>query len=249
MERLPYVYLASRIRSKYGTPLTPAAAGRDAWGFDDYHPIKQKGSNLNKSGGIGYTIIDALDTLHIMGLEEEFKEARDWVATDLTFDREGKLNTFEITIRVLGGLLSAYNLSKDQIFLDKAIDLADRMMPIFDTQSGLPLSFVDLAERKGIPDNDNRGMVSTAEATTLQLEFKYLSHLTDDYSYWKAAEKVMEIVRRVGTDSGLVPIFMTCVLNSMVLLLLIFPRHEDGNFITSEIRFGSRGDSYYEYLL
>jgi hypothetical protein len=192
----------------YGTPLIPTAAGRDAWGFDDYHPIAKKGSNLNKSGGIGYTIIDALDTLFIMGLDDEFKEARKWVAEDLSFDREGKINTFELTIRVLGGLLSAYHLSNDDIFLEKAVDLAERIMPIFDTKSGLPLSYVDLADRKGIPDQSNRGMISTAEAATLQLELKYLSHLTDDYSYWKAAEKVMEIIRRASTSSGLVPIFM-----------------------------------------
>lgn len=127
-----------------------------------------------------------------MGLKEEFAEARQWVAKDLTFNRHGKFNTFEITIRVLGGLLSAYHLSHDAIFLEKSIDLAERIMPVFLTASGIPLSFVDLAERKGIPDTDNRGMSSTAEAATLQLEFKYLSYLTDDYVYWNAVEKVIE---------------------------------------------------------
>jgi hypothetical protein len=126
----------------------------------------------------------------IMGLDEEFAEARDWVANELTFNRDGKFNTFEITIRVLGGLLSAYHLSDDQIFLDKAIDLAERILPVFETQSRLPLSFVNLAQKTGQQDDDNRGMVSTAEAATLQLEFKYLSHLTDDYAYWNAVEKV-----------------------------------------------------------
>lgn len=163
---------------------------------------------MNTAGGIGYTIIDALDTLLIMGLDDEFKEAKKWVAEDLSFDRGGKVNTFEITIRVLGGLLSAYHLSNDDIFLEKAVDLAERIMPVFDTKSGLPLSYVDLAERQGIADQSNRGMSSTAEAATLQLELKYLSHLTDDYSYWKAAEKVMDIIRRASTNSGLVPIFM-----------------------------------------
>ncbi|CAG8628238.1 1350_t:CDS:2, partial [Acaulospora colombiana] len=80
-----------------------SAAGRDAWGFDEYHPVKRKGTNLSSDGGIGYTIVDTLDTMHIMGLEQEFAEAREWVARELTFDREGKFNTFEITIRVLGG--------------------------------------------------------------------------------------------------------------------------------------------------
>lgn len=53
---------------------------------------------------------------------------------------------------------------------------------------------INLHQRKGIPDSDNNGLSSTAEAATLQLEFKYLSYLTDDDTYWKAAEKVIFIV-------------------------------------------------------
>ncbi|KAG8825522.1 mannosyl-oligosaccharide alpha-1,2-mannosidase [Serendipita sp. 401] len=207
---------------------------RDAWGYDDYHPIKRKGENLSSSGGIGYTIVDALDTLHIMGLHDEFAEAREWVANELSFDRDDKYNAFEVTIRVLGGLLSAYHLSQDEIFLEKATDLGERLLAIFNTNSGIPLSFVNLAKREGLPDSDNNGLSSTAEAATLQLEFKYLAHLTDDLTYWKAAEKVMDVIRNAGGMTGLVPIFM---------------RPEQGVFMTSEIRFGSRGDSYYEYLL
>lgn len=143
-----------------------------------------------------------------MGLHDEYQEAKQWITDELTFDREGKVNTFELTIRVLGGLLSAYHLSHDEILLEKAIDLAERTMPVFETKTGLPLSFIDLATRQGIHDLDNRGMVSTAEAATIQLEFKYLSYLTDDYSYWKAAEKTMETIRKAGGDSGLVPIFL-----------------------------------------
>jgi mannosyl-oligosaccharide alpha-1,2-mannosidase len=126
-----------------------------------------------------------------MDLKDEFAEARQWVNSELTFDRPGKFNTFEITIRVLGGLLSAYHFSHDAIFLEKAVDLADRIMPVFLTASGLPVSFIDLKAREGRSDSDNGGMVSNAEAGTLQLEFKYLSHLTDDYAYWNAVEKVI----------------------------------------------------------
>lgn len=50
------------------------------------------------------------------------------VAVPLTFEAS------QITIRVLGGLLSAYHLSgNDTMFLEKAVDLADRLMPAFDT--------------------------------------------------------------------------------------------------------------------
>ena len=64
------------------------------------------------------------------------------------------------------------------------------MLPAFDTPSGLPLSSIDLAKREGIPDHGSNGRVSTAEVSTLQLEFRYLSHLTDDDVYWRTVEKV-----------------------------------------------------------
>jgi len=51
----------------------------------------------------------------------EFELARDWVARNLSFTRDAYVSTFEITIRVLGGLLSAYHISQDQVFLDKAV--------------------------------------------------------------------------------------------------------------------------------
>ena len=51
----------------------------------------------------------------------EFKEARDWVAYNLTFDVRRDVNLFECTIRILGGLLSAYHLSADKMFLKKAV--------------------------------------------------------------------------------------------------------------------------------
>lgn len=49
---------------------------------------------------------------------------------------------------------------------------------------------VNLGKREGVPDRDNNGLVSTAEAATLQLEFRYLSFLTDEDVYWKKAERV-----------------------------------------------------------
>ncbi|GAA5979464.1 hypothetical protein JCM11641_005403 [Rhodosporidiobolus odoratus] len=226
---------------------------KDAFGFDDYHPISHTGGNMSPAGPVGYFVIDSLDSLLITGLKEEYQRARDWVA-DLSFDLDDKFHTFEITIRVLGGLLSAFHLSgeTDGMLLDKAVNLADRLLPAFDTPSGLPLSFVNLAKRTGIPDADNRGMTSVAEAGTLQvrfnyslpvrstltlvllqLEMKYLSELTGNPVYWQKAEKVMEVIRAQPSKDGLVPIFM---------------RPDTGSFVFSDIRLGSRGDSYYEYL-
>ncbi|KAI0778922.1 glycoside hydrolase [Trametes elegans] len=207
---------------------------RDAMGDDEYHPISHKGTNLTEAGGIGYTVVDSIDTMLIMGLHDEYARARDWIATKMSFERDADFNTFETTIRVLGGLLSAYTLTEDQMYLEKAKDLADRIMPAFDTPSGLPLSYINLGKRAGSRTVDNKGLVSTAEVSTLQLEFRYLSYLTDNETYWDVAEKVMEVIKRSSLTTGLAAIFMN---------------PEDGRFVMSAIRLGSRGDSYYEYLL
>lgn len=201
MRGAPMVCLVWALPILYST--TPE---RDAMGCDEYHPISKKGSNLTEAGGIGYTVVDALDTIMMMGLDEEYVRARKWVDEKLDFEKDGQFNTFEVrlnhgsqscihlvqtTIRVLGGLLSAYHLSGgDKLYLDRAVDVADRIMYTFDTPSGLPLPMINLAKRVGIPDRDYPHLVSTAEVSTLQLELRYLSILTGEDSYWDKAENV-----------------------------------------------------------
>jgi len=181
---------------------------RDAWGCDEYHPISRKGSNLTGTG-IGFTIVDSIDTLLIMDLKEEFQRAREWVAKSLDFDQDGNVNVFETTIRVLGGLLSAYHLSgNDTLFLSKAIDLGDRLLGAFSSPSGIPYASINLASRKGIAAHFSGGASSTSEATTLQLEFKYLSYLTDNEEYWRKAEEVMFVIDSLEKMDGLVPIYV-----------------------------------------
>jgi hypothetical protein len=81
-------------------------------------------------------MIDALDTLWLMDMKDEFWRARDFVRDHLSFDINRLVSTFETNIRDLGGLLSAYEFSGDRAFLDKAKDLGDRLFPIFNTPSG-----------------------------------------------------------------------------------------------------------------
>ena len=97
-----------------------------AWGHDELLPVSK---SHNEWFGVGLTIVDSLDTMLLMNLAEEFQQAHDWVASSLSFDKNVDVNLFETTIRVLGGLLSAYHLSKDEVFLKKAV-------------SGLPTSKV-----------------------------------------------------------------------------------------------------------
>ncbi|KAF8971818.1 glycoside hydrolase family 47 protein [Flammula alnicola] len=207
----------------------------NAMGDDEYHPLDRRGSNLTKAGGMGYMVVDVLDTMQIMGLQDEYARARKWVAEKLTFERDDNFSTFETTIRVLGGLLSAYYLSGgDKLYLEKATELADRMMPVFDTATGIPLPVINLAQQKGYHTEDFPGLSSVAEIGTLQLEFRYLSYLTGNDEYWKAVVKVMQVIKKARLPHGLASIFMGI---------------DDGEYHTSVIRLGSRGDSFYEYLL
>jgi uncharacterized protein YyaL (SSP411 family) len=156
-------------------------------------------------------ILDSLDTIMLMNLEDEYAQAREWIEKKLSFDKHQDVNLFETTIRVLGGLLSAYHLSgNDKLYLDKAIDLGDRLLGAFDSESGIPYAGVILST--GLAHKVSYISSSTAEVTTVQMELKYLSHLTGDKKYWDKAERVMKHIQHlIETDQsldGLLPILI-----------------------------------------
>eukprot|EP00439_Symbiodinium_sp_Y106_P011236 s9542_g1.t1 len=126
------------------------------------------------------TILDALSTLWIMDLKEQFDEAADWVAQSLKFDHPAPVSFFEITIRALGGLLSAHALSGRPIFLQKARELGDKLLHAFNGQTGFPFTQLNLRTRSlcNRTGEGKKGWYSgvvLAEAGTVQLEFRYLS--------------------------------------------------------------------------
>ena len=96
---VPMVRLA--LRSGVGEQVDTIFAfytARDAMGDDEYHPIDKRGSNLTRAGGIGYMVVDVLDSLQIMGLDDEYQHARKWVAEKLSFDRDDAFSTFEVSL-------------------------------------------------------------------------------------------------------------------------------------------------------
>ncbi|PSN59093.1 seven-hairpin glycosidase [Corynespora cassiicola Philippines] len=215
------------------------AYSKYAWGNGRFHPVSKAGSQMSPKG-LGWIIVDSLDTLMIMNLTEQLIDCRKWLHRNLDYDQDQDINTFETTIRILGGLLSAHYLSstvpgassrRDRVYLDKAIDLADRLLGVYDTRTGIPYASLHLANRKGIRSHADEGSSSTAEATTLQLEMKYLSNITGNEIYWRKAEKVMEAIESAGAVGGPVPIFVD---------------PHSGRYTSREVRLGSRGDSYYE---
>jgi len=219
-------------------------------GKDEFHPVSKTGKFMTPKG-MGWIIVDALDTLILMNETSRLTHAREWISTELDYEQDQDVNTFETTIRMLGGLLAAHYLSTDfpnmaplaeddpgtageDLYLEKAKDLADRIMAAFDSPSGIPFASFNLKTLAGIPSHDDGGASSTAEAATLQLELKYLAKLTGENFYWQKAEKVMQVIDDNGMEDGLLPIYIYA---------------NNGNFRGQNIRLGSRGDSYYEYLI
>ncbi|KAJ7064026.1 glycoside hydrolase [Mycena amicta] len=206
-----------------------SAYATDAFGSDEYHPISHRGSNLGGGGGVGYTIVDAIDTMLLMDLKSEYAKAKAWVKDNLTFERNGQFSTFETTIRVLGGLLSAYHLTQDDMYLKHAVDLGERFLPVFESGSGMPFASVNLGGRRG-----SGSAASVSEVATLQLEFRYLAEASGREEFWRPVEKVMKILAKGRLPSALAPYSLNL---------------NDGSYAKSTIRMGSNADSYYEYLL
>ena len=158
------------------------------------------------------TLVDSLDALLVFGNTTEFVWAADWLSRHLSFDLDVRVNVFEVTIRGLGGLLSAHALLTRSAalgaplhaayaggLLAAALDLGRRLMPAFATPTGLPAAWVNL--RSGVIPGDTRD-TCTAGAGTLLLEFAALSAFSGDPTYEAAAARALRALhaRRSGRD-------------------------------------------------
>uniref|UniRef100_A0A667YTF7 alpha-1,2-Mannosidase n=1 Tax=Myripristis murdjan TaxID=586833 RepID=A0A667YTF7_9TELE len=203
-----------------------------AWGHDELKPVSK---SYGEWFGLGLTLVDSLDTMYILGLKEEFEEAKNWVETQLSFSKNVDVNLFESTIRILGGLLSTYHLTGDQLFLEKAKDIGSRLMPAFKTPSKIPYSDVNIGKGTAHPPRWTSDS-TLAEVTSIQLEFRELSRLTQEPHYQEVVNEVMKLVHKLpGKHDGLVPMFINT---------------NSGQFTHKGVfTLGARADSYYEYLL
>jgi len=205
---------------------------RHAWGADELRPVS--GQGRNSFGQIGLTIIDSLTTLHLMDLPEEFERATAYVEKELRFGLgDAWASVFELTIRALGGLLGAHSLTGKQVFLDRARELAEQLLPAFNTTSQLPLSQWNLHRAEG----DKGSMPSVlAEAGSIQLEWRYLAQQTGDARFEEVADAAFEAIQATGIR-GLLP------------ALLSAPSASPPRLVSSKFTLGGQCDSYYEYLL
>src|ERR1044072_3552611 len=130
---------AERVRAEF----LRAGRGyeRSAWGHDELKPLS-KTSRDWYGEPLYMTQVDSLDTLFIMGFREEEKRTREFIVKNLNFNKDIYVQNFEITIRHLGGLLSAYQLTGDRRLLRLAEDLGNRLLPALDLKTGIPYRFV-----------------------------------------------------------------------------------------------------------
>jgi mannosyl-oligosaccharide alpha-1,2-mannosidase len=206
-----------------------------AWMYDELRPTS--GGGINTLGGWAATLVDALDTMWIMDLKDDFYQAAaaactiDWETTDTS------INMFEITIRHLGGLLSAFDLSQESALLKKAIELGDLLYAGFDTPNRMPPFWLNFDEAKdGELEAGTRD--PSASVTSSGLEFTRLAQLTGDNKYYDAIDRVARFLESTQNSTalpGMWPIYLNM-------------QTQDVN-IDSDFTLGALADSLYEYLL
>ena len=211
-----------------------------AWGADEYFPIARNGGIL-ATKPLGWMIIDSLDSLMIMNLTTQLSQAREWISKELNFTQNAEVNAFEATTRLMGGLLSAHFISTelpevvsapagDDLYIEAATDLIDKIYGAFDTKSGIPYSFVNLESRRGALSRVNEGATRTSEAAGMQLELTYQTKLIGETLFLDAANKAAGKVYGMKMEDGLPP-------------ALVHP--ETGRFVGEQIGVGENAYAYY----
>ena len=212
---------------------------------DELLPLSKMGQN--NWGHLQWTLCDALDTLHLAGLEEELKLAHDQLQQS-SFRQNSVVSTFEMTIRLLGGTLSAYELTHDPLYLEKAKDIGHRILGAFGVTSGLPLKQLHLIFGHPIWLGTFQTRTnSLAGCGSLQLELSHLSYVTKDPKFSRAGRGALDALRRahklelaeqshlLEKDNHLYPFIFNV---------------DTGNTTSSDyVTMGSGADSFYEYLL
>jgi len=211
---------------------------RYAWGRNELKPASKRGHSASVFGSspMGATVVDSLDTLYIMGMNEEFERGKKWVMENLDMNQlSGDVSVFETNIRYVGGLLTAYAFTGDDLFKEKAVHIVDKLLPAFDTPTGIPYALVNM--KTGNAKNfgwASGGSSILSEFGTLHMEFAYLSDITGNPVYKKKVEKIRRTVKDVERPKKLYPNYL---------------HPKTGKWGQQHTSVGALGDSFYEYLL
>ncbi|XP_037737750.1 mannosyl-oligosaccharide 1,2-alpha-mannosidase IC isoform X1 [Chelonia mydas] len=209
---------------------------RYAFGKNELRPLTKNGHIGNMFGGLrGATIVDALDTLYIMELGEEFQEAKSWVEKSLDLNVNGEASLFEVNIRYVGGLLTTYYLTGEEVFKSKALELGEKLLPAFNTPTGIPRGVINLGSGMSWSWGwASAGSSILAEFGTLHLEFLHLTELSGNPVFTEKVINIRKVLNRIEKPQGLYPNFLSPV---------------TGNWVQHHVSIGGLGDSFYEYLI
>lgn len=194
-----------------------------AFGHDELIPIAR--GSKNPFAGWGATLVDSLDTLWIMGLKEEFDDAYNALKQiDFTTTHRTEIPVFETTIRYLGGFLAAYDVTgghkgKYPMLLEKAVELAEILMGVFDTPNRMPILYYNW--RPAYVSQPKRAAVRSgvAEMGTLSMEFTRLAQLTGKDKYYDAVARIDDAMHEFQNREG----------HTAPLLSGIFPENIDAS--------------------
>jgi len=200
-----------------------------AKGTDSLKPLSKKGSNWY-THSLLMTPVDAFDTMILMDLEKEANECKKLIKEELRFDYDMEVQLFEVVIRILGGLIAAHQMDGDPKFLELAKDLGDRLLPAFDTPTGMPNRMINLKTGASRDHLNN-----PAEIGTLQLEFAMLSKLTGDDKYRAKADHAMQVLYDKRSPK-------TNLVGTVIDV-------NTGKWENTDSHISGMIDSYYEYLL
>ncbi|GMF37668.1 unnamed protein product [Phytophthora fragariaefolia] len=216
---------------------------KHAFPQDDLLPLSCRGGEFELGRLPMLTLVDTLDTLAVLEDATEFRRAVGLVVENADFALDTEVSVFETTIRLLGGLLSSHLFAVneklklfpeggyDGALLRLAVDLGDRLMPAFDTVTGIPYGTVNL--KHGVPKGETP-IASTAGAGSLSVEFTMLSVLTGDPKYAAASRGAVRALFQRRSKIGLLGKHINT---------------KTGEWTETASGPGSNSDSFYEYLL
>ena len=201
---------------------------KHAWGHDDLKPLSKTHHDWY-SQPLLMTPVDSLDTMILMGLTDEANTTREYIVKNLSFDKDIEVQNFEITIRLLGGLLSGYQMTGDKRLLNLAEDLGNRLLPVFNSPTGMPYRYVNLKTGK-----TSKPISNPAETGTLLVEFGTLSKFTGKRVFYDKAKRALVETYKRRSKIGLVGTWINV---------------ETGQWTDTDSHISGAIDSYYEYLL
>lgn len=209
---------------------------KKAWLKDELNPIS--GNFRDRFGGWGVTLVDSLDTLWVMDLEDELTEAIEAVSTiDFKTATEKYIDVFETTIRYLGGLLSAFELTSNKSLLRKAIEIGEMLLVAFDTPNHMPMSRWDWQKAAEGHSQLASERTSAAELGSLTLEFTRLSQITGDPIWYDKVARITSVFASQQSKTKIPGLWPVSV-------------NSRSSIVNNEVYFslGGMSDSLYEYL-